>query len=557
MFTTLRRRLPARVVWTPGLNRFAEAQALSGAADALVAVSLAGSLFFSLSPDASREQVLLYLLINMAPFALLAPLIGPAIDRFRFGHRWIAVFLFVLRAICAAALAFALLDLALYFFALALLVSAKASGVVRQALVPALVDEPDQLVGANSRLARLTVIAGGIGGALGAAVLAVTGSPAITLGLACATFVLAALATLRLPQVARVDVLIASVEYEELHTPTIVNTAWAFTLVRAVVGFFVFGLAFALRRESEPAWMYGAAVAAYGVGTFAGNAIAPVLRRRYGEDRLTAGSLVALAIVAAFGALGASRPLVLLVSVVLGGAASVGRQGFDALVQTRAPGASHGRAFARFETRFQLGWVAGAIAAVAVAIPTRFSLAIVALALIPAAVLYVRALREAHEAHIEDPFDPVEVARRRIEHAFEWHRRELHRLAVTELAGVVDLARAMGLELDQPSIVRLDALRAVAVTTWPLDTREVYWAMERAVALVELLERERREGSAVADPEPAPLGVPSTGTDGPTVTPAGPQASSGGTTDVDVTVHCDDERRPTVSTTRDQSASER
>ena len=126
-------------------------------------------------------------------------------------------------------------------------------------------------------------------------------------------------------------------EYEELHTPTIVNTAWAFTLVRAVVGFFVFGLAFALRRESEPAWMYGAAVAAYGVGTFAGNAIAPVLRRRYGEDRLTAGSLVALAIVAAFGALGASRPLVLLVSVVLGGAASVGRQGFDALVQTRRP----------------------------------------------------------------------------------------------------------------------------------------------------------------------------------------------------------------------------
>ncbi len=381
----------------------------------------------------------------MAPFALLAPLIGPAIDRFRFGHRWIAVFLFVLRAVCAAALAFALLDLALYFFALALLVSAKASGVVRQALVPALVDEPDQLVGANSRLARLTVIAGGVGGAVGAAragrdrIAGRHARPGLRhVRLAprsprCAS-----------PRSTRPTSSIASVEYEELHTPTIVNTAWAFTLVRAVVGFFVFGLAFALRRESEPAWMYGAAVAAYGVGTFGGNAIAPVLRRRYGEDRLTAGSLVALAIVAAFGALGASRPLVLLVSVVLGGAASVGRQGFDALVQTRAPGASHGRAFARFETRFQLGWVAGAIAAVAVAIPTRFSLAIVAVALIPAAVLYVRALREAHEAHVEDPFDPIEVARRRIEHALEWHRRDLHRLAVTELAGVVDLARAIG-----------------------------------------------------------------------------------------------------------------
>ena len=69
----------------------------------------------------------------MAPFALLAPLIGPAIDRFRMGHRWIATFLFALRALCALALAFTLLDLALYFFALALLIAAKASGIVRQA----------------------------------------------------------------------------------------------------------------------------------------------------------------------------------------------------------------------------------------------------------------------------------------------------------------------------------------------------------------------------------------------------------------------------------------
>ena len=540
VFEGLRRRLPTRVVWTPGLNRFAEAQALSGAADALVAVSLAGSLFFSLSPDASRQQVLLYLVINMAPFALLAPLIGPAIDHFRMGHRWIATFLFALRAACAAALAFTLLDLALYFFALALLVAAEASGVVRQALVPALVDEPDQLVAANSRLARLTVLAGAVGGAVGAAVLAITGSPAATLGLACAAFIGAALATLRLPQVTAHDVSVASVEYEELHAPTIVATAWAFTVVRAAVGFFVFGLAFALRRESEPAWMYGAAVAAYGVGTFGGSAIAPLLRRRYGEDRITAGALVALAVVAAFGALGASRALVLLVSVVLGAAASVGRQGFDALVQTRAPGASHGRSFARFETRFQLGWVAGAIAAVAVAIPTRYSLGVLAVMLVPATWLYVRTLREAHEAHVEDPFDPVEIARRRIDHAVEWHHRHLDRLAVTELAGVVDLARALGTEMDAPSIVRLDALRSAALSTWPLDTRELYWAIERAEALVEQLER-----GPTVDPAAAP----------PAATPT-PQASPSGSTDDDVTVHCD-EREAIVNTRFDQSTSDR
>ena len=37
------------------------AHGLAASGDACVAISLAGSLFFSLSPDASRQQVLLYL----------------------------------------------------------------------------------------------------------------------------------------------------------------------------------------------------------------------------------------------------------------------------------------------------------------------------------------------------------------------------------------------------------------------------------------------------------------------------------------------------------------
>ena len=57
--------------------RLAITHAASICGDVCLTVSLAGSLFFSLSPEASRQQVLLYLLINMAPFALLAPLVGP------------------------------------------------------------------------------------------------------------------------------------------------------------------------------------------------------------------------------------------------------------------------------------------------------------------------------------------------------------------------------------------------------------------------------------------------------------------------------------------------
>ena len=528
LLDAVRRRMPARVAWTPAFNRFTLESALSGAGDALVAISLAGSLFFSLSPEASRQQVLMYLLINMAPFALLAPFIGPVIDHFRLGHRWLSALLFALRAACALALAFTLLDLALYFFALALLIGAKAYGVVRQALVPELVDEADQLVAANSRLARLNVIAGAVGGAVGGAALAITGSPTVTLALACITYVGAGIASLSLPSVPPHEDVMPSAEYEELHAPTIVATAWAFTVIRAAVGFFVFGLAFALRRAGEPAWIYGAAVAAYGAGTFLGNTVAPLLRRRFGEDRLTAGALAALALVLAFGALGPSRALVLLVSLVLGGVASVARQGFDAMVQSHAPTATRARSFARFETRFQLGWVAGAVAATAIAIPIGYSLAVLAVLLVPATWLYVRTLHEGSAAHAEDPFEPVEVGRRRIEHAIEWHRRDLDRLAVTELAGVVDLARATGVALAPADVVRLDALRATALSTWPLDTREVDWAMMYATTLAS-----RLGGNGNGD-----------------------QALLASTTDVDVTVHCDP-APATVNTRLDQSATER
>jgi predicted MFS family arabinose efflux permease len=517
------------MAWSPAFNRFTLVTVLSGIADALVAISLAGSLFFSLSPEASRQQVLLYLLINMAPFALLAPLVGPIVDRFRLGHRWIAAILFALRVAFAAALAFTLLDLALYFFALALLVCGKAFGVIRQALVPELVDETDQLVAANSRLARLNVLAGATGAAIGGVVLAITHRPTVTLALACVAFAGAGFVCLFLPSISPHDDVTPSAEYEELHAPTIVATAWAFTVVRAAVGFFVFGLAFALRRSSEPAWMYAAAIGSYGLGTYVGNSIAPLLRRHFGEDRLTAGALVALAVVLAFGALGPSRSLVLVVSFVLGGVASVARQGFDSMVQTHAPLVTRARSFARFETRFQIGWVVGAVAATAIAIPIRYSLLILAGMLVPAAVLYLRTVREGHAAHVADPYDPIEVARRRIDHAAEWHRRDLDRLAVTELAGVVDLARASGLHAEPVDVIRLDALRAAAMSTWPLDAREVEWAMAHAATLVERLAMNGdAPGQEVAD----------------------------GTTDSDVTVHCE-ETMPTVTTRFDESSAER
>src|SRR5690349_21468645 len=63
-----------------GLSSLIELTAAGGFGDAFVAVALAGTLFFSASVEQARGQVALALLITIAPYAILAPLIGPLLD---------------------------------------------------------------------------------------------------------------------------------------------------------------------------------------------------------------------------------------------------------------------------------------------------------------------------------------------------------------------------------------------------------------------------------------------------------------------------------------------
>jgi len=68
--------------WSPFV-RVMLAQAAHAAGDALVAVALAGTLFFSVPTGQARGHVGLYLLLTMTPFALLSPVVGPILDRWR------------------------------------------------------------------------------------------------------------------------------------------------------------------------------------------------------------------------------------------------------------------------------------------------------------------------------------------------------------------------------------------------------------------------------------------------------------------------------------------
>src|SRR5919198_977082 len=63
------------------LDAYSLVHMASAAGDALVALALADSVFFSLKPGAARTHVALYLGLTMAPLAVAGPLLVPLLDR--------------------------------------------------------------------------------------------------------------------------------------------------------------------------------------------------------------------------------------------------------------------------------------------------------------------------------------------------------------------------------------------------------------------------------------------------------------------------------------------
>ena len=117
-------------------GRLALTHVLMTAGDTMFAVSLAGSLFFSISPTAAKSKVLLYLLLTMAPFAVVAPALGPLIDRSRGARRAMVMASAVGRAVLCPFLARDIHTLLLFPEAFAMLVLSKVYLVTKGALVP-------------------------------------------------------------------------------------------------------------------------------------------------------------------------------------------------------------------------------------------------------------------------------------------------------------------------------------------------------------------------------------------------------------------------------------
>src|ERR1019366_384021 len=149
-----------------GLASLIELTAAGSAGDAFVTVALAGTLFFNTSLDQARSQVALYLLVTMAPFAVLAPFIGPMLDRVQQGRRYILAGTLLARGLLCWGMAGAVAHndtLTLLPAALGVLVLQKAYGVTRSAVTPRLLPAEITLVTANARSALAALIASTLG----------------------------------------------------------------------------------------------------------------------------------------------------------------------------------------------------------------------------------------------------------------------------------------------------------------------------------------------------------------------------------------------------------
>jgi MFS family permease len=153
-----------------GLSSLIELSIAGAIGDAFVLIALAGTLFFSSTAEQARGRAAFALLVTIAPYAVLAPLIGPLLDRVRQGNKYILIGTFLARGLLCWGMAGALHDpVTLLPAALGVLVLQKAYAVTRAAVTPRLLPPQITLVSANSRfnLASLITTSVGAGVALG------------------------------------------------------------------------------------------------------------------------------------------------------------------------------------------------------------------------------------------------------------------------------------------------------------------------------------------------------------------------------------------------------
>ena len=385
-----------------GLGHLTYAVMANYAVDAALAVALANTLFFAAAKAESTGKVLLYLLLTVAPFAVIAPLIGPLLDKLQRGRRFALAASSTGRAVLAIVMALKFDSWVIYPCALGMLVLSKGFGVLKAALTPRVLPEAITLVKTNSRLAVFGLIAGGASGGIAAGIAALTTS-AGALWFTAVCGVVGAWLCLRIPawvestegevpirHTGAIRRPVAGGAADDAHPRarqrrelprTVVTTIWANSVIRVETGFLALFIAFVIKTRYQPAaattpgvalgaatthqgWLQllvlGAIGAAAGVGGFLGNGLGARLPLRAPQVvAFWCLGAVIVAVVTAFALPGLITAGV--VALVGSTASSLAKVCLDATIQHGLPEVSRASAFGRTESILQLSWVFGGV----------------------------------------------------------------------------------------------------------------------------------------------------------------------------------------------------
>lgn len=382
-----------------GLTALTYATMANFASDAAIAVALANTLFFSAATGEDKTKVALYLVITIAPFAVIAPLIGPMLDRLQHGRRLALAGSFLVRTALAVVLVFNFDSWVLYPAALGMLVLSKSFAVLKSAVTPRVLPPEIDLVRVNSRLTVFGLIGGTIvAGGIAAAIAWLAGSPG-ALWFVTAITVFGAYLSMRIPSWVEVTEgeVPATLSYHGSDAETevlrrgkpvtappknrrqplgkaVIVGLWGNGTVRILTGFLTLYVAFVAKSQTEhepikQAAMLGLVGAAAAIGNFSGNAAGA--RIKLGRPSIVVvrctAAVTAVAIVAA---VTDSLLTAALAALVASCASALAKVSLDASLQSDLPPESIASGFGRSETVLQLCWVLGGT--LGVLLPTEY-----------------------------------------------------------------------------------------------------------------------------------------------------------------------------------------
>jgi MFS family permease len=367
------------------------------AVDSAMAVALANTLFFAAASGESKSKVALYLLITIAPFAVIAPLIGPALDRLQHGRRVALALSFALRTVLAVVLITnydgatgSFPSWVLYPCALAMMVFSKSFSVLRSAVTPRVMPPTIDLVRVNARLTMFGLLGGTIaGGAIAGGVefacshmLKLPGA----LFVVVAASVAGALLSMRIPRWVEVTAgeVPATLSYRQDSEPlrrnwpdevkkvggtlrqplgrNIITSLWGNCTIKVMVGFLFLYPAFVAKAHQSDGWaqlaILGIIGAAAGIGNFVGNFT--TARLKLGRPSvLVVRCTVAVCTVAFAAAVAGNLLMAAIATLITSGASAISKASLDASLQDDLPEESRASGFGRSESTLQLAWVLG------------------------------------------------------------------------------------------------------------------------------------------------------------------------------------------------------